>query len=234
MNIPWLSIIIPVFREERQIRLLLEQLEAQDGVQDWEILIADGDPERRTSAAVDDPDIVLVASDLGRARQMNAGAQRSRGEVLLFLHADTRLPPHVGRMIRRALANPAVVGGAFSLEIAPAGFGLRLIAAAANLRTRWTGVPYGDQAVFMRREPFEALGGYPDIPLMEDLELMRRIRQKSWRITLLAATVQTSGRRWAEEGVLWCSLRNWTIRLLYRFGVSPERLKRFYRTRGAP
>lgn len=225
-----LSVIIPVFREERGITSLVDHLTTRSLMETAEILIVDGDPEQRTLIALQGRNVIRIGSDAGRARQMNAGAAQARGDLLLFLHADTRLPPGADTLIFQALRNLRLVGGAFRLAIDSPRPALGLIAAAANLRTRLTRVPYGDQALFLRRAVFEELGGYADIPLMEDLELMRRIRRKGWPVVLLREAALTSARRWEQEGVWRCTLRNWAVRLLYHRGVSPTRLRRFYPT----
>ncbi len=227
-----LSVIIPVYREQARINALLAQVAAIPAPGGLEALVVDGDPERRTLAVLAQGMAVALASGKGRARQMNAGAKAARGEVLLFLHADTRLPPDAFARIRQALADPGISGGAFRLRIEPEGgepgLGLRGIAWAANLRTRLTRVPYGDQALFLRRDCFEALGGFADLPLMEDLELMTRLRRSGRKIRLLGACAATSARRWETEGLLRCTGRNLLIRALYHLGVSAERLARLY------
>ncbi|SMP41821.1 TIGR04283 family arsenosugar biosynthesis glycosyltransferase [Desulfonatronum lacustre] len=225
-----LSVIIPAFREERGITSLVDHLTSRALRETAEILVVDGDSEQRTLVALQGRDVIRIGSDAGRARQMNAGAAQARGDVLLFLHADTRLPPGADTLIFQALRNLRLVGGAFRLAIDSPRPALGLIAAAANLRTRLTRVPYGDQAIFLRRAAFEELGGYADIPLMEDLELMRRVRRKRWPVVLLREAALTSARRWEQEGVWNCTLRNWGVRLLYHFGASPARLRRFYPT----
>ncbi|WP_084185187.1 TIGR04283 family arsenosugar biosynthesis glycosyltransferase [Desulfonatronum thiodismutans] len=223
-----LSVIIPVFREERGITALVDHLATHALKEIAEILVVDGDSERRTLAVLDGRDVVRIGSGAGRARQMNAGAAQAHGDVLLFLHADTRLPTGADTLIFQALADPRAVGGAFRLAVDSPRSALRLIAAAANLRTWLTRVPYGDQAIFLRRATFEKLGGYADIPLMEDLELMRRVRRKGWPVVLLREAAFTSARRWEQEGVWRCTLRNWGVRLLYHLGVCPGRLRQFY------
>ncbi|MHC1701951.1 MAG: TIGR04283 family arsenosugar biosynthesis glycosyltransferase [Humidesulfovibrio sp.] len=239
MDRPKLSVIIPVYREEARIAALLAHLAGLPAPGGAEFLVVDGDPERRTLAAMPTEAALALASSRGRARQMNAGAAAARGNVLLFLHADTRLPPDAFARIQAALDDPGgadLCGGAFSLSIAPDGGpenrppgpGLRCIAWAANLRSKLTRAPYGDQAIFLRRDCFEALGGFADIPLMEDLEFMTRLRRSGRRIRLLSACACTSARRWEREGLLRCTGRNLLLRALYHLGVRAQRLARFY------
>jgi GT2 family glycosyltransferase len=159
---------------------------------------------------------------------MNAGAQAASGEVLLFLHVDTRLPERAALTIREQLARPGVVAGAFRTRTcadgnAPSPAWLRL----ADLRSHYTRTPYGDQALFVRRDAFERVGGFPDLPLMEDYELSRRLRQIG-RIAISRRSVRVSGRRFLERPLYNALLVN-TYPLLYRLGVSPESLRRFYR-----
>jgi len=194
--------------------------------------VVDGDPEGRTLAALDLNLATPVASGKGRARQMNAGAALAQGDMLLFLHADTRLPVEAFQLIHSALVGQTVCGGAFSLSIQPeAGQpsrGLRFIAWAANLRSRVTRAPYGDQAIFIRRDCFVPLGGFSDIPLMEDLEFMTRLRRRGLPIAILRARVATSARRWEKEGLLRCTARNLLLRALYHLGVPARHLAGFY------
>ena len=239
MDRPQLSVVIPVYREEARIGALLEHvagIAVPDCAGGVEVLVVDGDPGRSTLAAMPGGAAIPLASARGRARQMNAGAQAAHGDVLLFLHADTRLPHDAFARIQAALADADICGGAFRLRIEPdpdskdrpPGLGLRLIAWAANLRARLFRAPYGDQAIFLRRDAFEALGGFPDLPLMEDLELMTRIRRSGRRIRLLDACARTSARRWEREGLLRCTGRNLLLRALYHLGVPAQRLAGFY------
>lgn len=240
---PALSVVIPAYREQACIGALLAHLSRIPAPGGLEILVVDGDPEQATLAALREgattAGVKGLASAKGRARQMNAGAATARGDVLLFLHADTRLPLDAFARIEHALApetgdtgGGVICGGAFRLcimpESGPPGPGLRFIAWAANLRSRLTRAPYGDQAIFLRRDCFEAVGGFADIPLMEDLELMTRLRRSGRRIRLLSACASTSARRWEAEGLLFCTARNVLLRALYHLGVGPQRLARFY------
>lgn len=245
---PVISVIIPVYREGAAILGLLDHLSGLDGADAIEIVVADGwtptapdsDPDNTldharvnardsdTLAAIPPGAARGLRTARGRASQMNAGAAAAQGDILLFLHADTRLPDNAFGLIRAVLADPTLGGGAFGLDIAPAGPLLRIIARLADLRSRLTSVPYGDQAIFLRRAVFVRQGGFADIPLMEDLELMTRLRRSGVRIRIARERVRTSSRRWTREGVLRCTLRNLLLRLAYHLGVPPERLTRFY------
>ena len=192
-----LSIVVPVLDEADRLEALLAEL-ARDcpGV---EVVIADGGSrDGSVEIAARAPGVGLVSSARGRARQMNAGAALATGEVLLFLHADTRLPSGAAEAVQRALADPSVVYGRFDVRFDRPGAAFRLIARLMNLRSRLTGICTGDQAIFVRRAAFERLGGYPEIALMEDVELTRRLKRVG-RLAALGLRVTTSARRWERE-----------------------------------
>jgi rSAM/selenodomain-associated transferase 2 len=169
----------------------------------------------------------LVTSERGRARQMNAGAAAASGAIVLFLHADTRLPAGFEAAIIHALEDPSVVAGRFDVGFDNPGLAFGMIAGLMNLRSRLTGIFTGDQAIFVRRSVFEALGGYADLPLMEDVELSRRLK-RCGRLACLRERVTTSARRWQRDGVARTIGLMWLLRFLYSGGVSPERLHRWY------
>jgi uncharacterized protein len=223
-----ISTIIPVLDEGPSIAVQVENLYVLGGRELTEIIVVDGDPRGSTLVRLIDPAPLRLTAPRGRALQMNAGAAVAGGEILLFLHADTILPLDGFERIRRAVAGGALAG-AFELAISSRRPSLNLIARVTSLRTRLTRVPFGDQAIFIRADYFKDLGGYAPIPLMEDVELMRRIKHRGDTVHILPAKVHTSPRRWEREGVLRCTLRNWTLRLLYGAGVSPDHLVRFYR-----
>lgn len=224
-----LSIIIPVLNEQPQINAVIEHLKVQSFGEAYEIIVVDGDPDAGTIKAVQDSDVICLAGARGRGRQMNVGAARASGEILLFLHADTRLPPNALTGICRTLENQKYVAGAFGLSIDSSSLALKYIAAHASFRSRLSRIPYGDQAIFIRKSYFEQIGGFRDIPLMEDVDLMRRIKRDGRRIYLLRDKVTTSARRWQSEGVLYTTLRNQAVLMLYYLGVSPQRLARLYK-----
>lgn len=223
-----ISVIIPVYNEMETINAAIRRLRVLSYSQPVEIIVADGGPGHETLHAIEDAGVIRVESPPGRGRQMNAGAALAAGDTLLFLHADTRLPPEAIPAIRQAVSH-GVVAGAFSLSIDSPKRTLKVVAWFANLRTRLERIPYGDQAQFIRADTFRDLGGFPDIPIMEDVELFRRIRVRGLPITILPGKVQTSSRRWDNEGVLRRTLTNWWLRIRYRLGVSPEKLARHYR-----
>ena len=174
------------------------------------------------------PKVRVLPSERGRARQMNTGAQAATGRVLLFLHADVQLPKNAATWIARALASADVVGGAFrTWTISDSGgWWPGPLLHLADLRSRYSSLPYGDQAIFVRADAFRAIGGFPDQPLMEDLELGRRLRSVG-RLVTVPARVQVSGRRFEARPFYYTLLVN-VFPLLYRLGVSPQRLAQLY------
>lgn len=224
-----LSIIIPVLHEEASIDKSLSRLRGLPANNAPEIIVVDGDPSGSTIGRIRRDGIITAAGPPGRGSQMNRGAALASGDVLLFLHADTLLPENALTLIVSALQNERYIGGAFDLGIATSRNIFRITEKYVAFRTRLTRVPFGDQAVFLRRAYFERIGGYRNIPIMEDVELMTRIRKLGGRICILPEKVMTSARRWEKEGVVRATLRNWMLQLLYLLGVPPERLARFYR-----
>jgi rSAM/selenodomain-associated transferase 2 len=193
-----------------------------------EVVLVDGGSTDATAAvAARSPKVRLLPSPRGRARQMNAGARAARGDVLLFLHADTLLPDGALAAVESAVGDPGVVAGRFDVRFDNPRPVFRMIAWFMNQRSRWSGISTGDQAIFVRREVFEALGGYPDMPLMEDVELCRRLKRRG-RLAALRLRVTTSARKWEREGAVRTILLMWTIRLLCTAGISPARLHRWY------
>ena len=192
-----------------------------------EMIVVDGGSTDATAAIARSCGAVVVSSPPGRARQMNAGARVARGECLLFLHADTRLPPGYEQEVRRVLDLPGVVAGAFALQIAGTGWRLRLVERAANLRSRLFELPYGDQGLFLRAEVFRSLGGFPELPLMEDLELVRLLRRRG-KIMTSPLAAATSARRWESVGVVRATLLNQFFLLAYLLGMPPRRIASWY------
>ncbi len=222
------SIIVPVLKEGDRISLLIDHLHGMGLEPTYEIIVVDGDPQGGTVNAIQDEDVVRIKSEKCRARQMNAGAEAARGRVLLFLHADTTLPAGALEKIGRALDNPDYVGGAFDLRIDSDTLFLRYISMRASHRSRLNRLPYGDQAIFLRKEYFDRIGRFKDIPLMEDVELMLRIKKDKRKIYIVPDKVTTSARRWKRDGALYTTVRNQVLVALFHLGVSPSRLARYY------
>ncbi len=224
------SIIIPVLNEADRINGLIGHLRDFPEEAKVEIIVVDGSVQGNTLGVIEDCQVRRLSSAAGRAKQMNAGAAVAMGDILIFLHADTRLPAGALALIDHALGQPGLVGGAFDLGIRSNRLPLKIIAAVASRRSRLTRIPYGDQAIFMRRDFFRQIGGYPDIPLMEDVALMRQIKKAGGRIYIIPERVSTSPRRWEKEGILRATLRNWILLGSYYLGVAPETLARHYRS----
>ena len=228
-----LSIIIPALNEARGIAHALDALGLLRA-RGAEVILVDGGSHDGTLQAAAAGADKLICSPRGRALQMNAGAAAASGEVLLFLHADTRLPEDADRLIAEALSGDAQ-WGRFDVRIEGRHPMLRVVAAMMNLRSRLTGMATGDQALFMRRETFLHVGGFPPLPLMEDIAMSRRLRQCS-RPACLRERVLTSGRRWERHGVWRTILLMWWLRLRFFFGADAVALARLYRpqTDGGP
>jgi rSAM/selenodomain-associated transferase 2 len=220
-----LSIVVPVLNEAEGIEAhlaLLAPLRARGA----EVIVVDGgstDATPELAAALADR---VLDAPLGRAAQMNAGARAAQGEAILFLHADTSLPEDADRLIGRALERAH--WGRFDVRIEGRHRLLAVVGAAMNLRSRLTGIATGDQAIFMRRPAFDATGGFPPIPLMEDVALSARLKRIG-KPACVAERVVTSGRRWESRGVLRTIMLMWRLRLAYFLGADPVKLARSYR-----
>jgi rSAM/selenodomain-associated transferase 2 len=219
-----ISVIVPVLNEERTVASTLAALGrlAPD-----EVIVVDGGSTDRTRDIVGQTSATLLTSPPGRAQQMNSGARAAQGEVLLFLHADTRLPASALTDIRAAMTDPRRVGGRFDVRLDRDEWTFRLIGTLINLRSRLTKGATGDQAIFVRRTVLEELGGFPHLPLMEDIAFSRLLKRRG-RVACLRSQVVTSARRWERDGVWRTILKMWAFRLLFLAGVSPARLQRFY------
>ncbi len=221
------SIIMPVLNEETVLDAQLAAICRVCAGCDYELLIIDGGSCDRT-VEIGNQYGHVVHTARGRARQMNAGARTASGDILLFLHADTQLPARALTLIEQALRQPGIVAGAFRLHFDSEHWPYRLIEKSINLRSYLRRSFTGDQAYFMPRTRFWQVGGYPEQPLMEDIEIMHRLRRHG-KIVLLAETVTTSVRRHEEIGLLRSISLMWCLRVLYSFGVSSARLQRLYK-----
>jgi rSAM/selenodomain-associated transferase 2/rSAM/selenodomain-associated transferase 1 len=228
-----ISIIIPTLNDAHELGAALASVRTSAAAagEAVDIIVADGGSADETLQVAQDHGAVTIHSPAGRARQMNAGAALARGEILLFLHADTELPPGYVAAIHRALRCPATVAGAFRFRVRESFGGKSLLEWATNLRSRWRQMPYGDQGLFVRRWAFARLGGFPELPLMEDYEFVRRIRRLGKVVTIREA-IRTSGRRWLALGLVRTTFINQLIIAGYRMGIAPERLANFYRRAG--
>lgn len=218
-----ISVIVPVYNEQQTIKGAVDQLLGSGG--DIEVIVADGNGDSTISLLEENPRLKLCAAPKGRAGQMNAGAALAAGETLLFLHADTRLPEGAFEQI----AQSGAVFGAFDLRIDSPRLVFRVIERAASWRTRLTQIPYGDQAVFVRRELFEQAGGFDAVPIMEDVMLAQKIKRLGFKPRIFKTPVLTSARRWEKEGIVYGTLRNWLLICAYFMGVHPAKLARWYK-----
>lgn len=217
------SIIVPVLDEESAIASTLEGLSPFPA----EVIVVDGGSRDRTAEIARQMQVNVVDSPRGRARQMNAGAAAAAGDVFLFLHADTRLPASAIEDVGSALNDPGCVGGRFDLKLDDDRIVFRLIGVLISLRSRLSKIATGDQAIFVRRRVFEAMTGFPEIPILEDVAFCRALKKKG-KVACLRSQVVTSARRWQKDGVTRTIVKMWAIKFLFLIGVSPFKLKRFY------
>ena len=226
-----IAVVIPTSNEER---VLSRTLLAVRQLRFDEVVLVDGQSRDQTVSIAQSqlqglslqPATVMV-SEPGRARQMNAGARTTRSDVLLFLHADTLLPPETRKEIERVLENPKYVSGRFDVRFEDDRGWAWVISRLMNWRSRWSGIATGDQAIFVRRSVFDDLGGFADVPLMEDIELTQRLKGMG-SMAALRSKVTTSFRRWDRQGTLRTIVQMWFLRFLYWVGVPPKMLQRFY------
>ena len=222
-----LSIIIPVLNEAAGLPQLIARITPLRAC-GTEIIIVDGGSTDGSPELVRRAGITLLNAGPGRARQMNAGAAAAHGDALLFLHADTVLPPFADQIVCAAIATGARQWGRFDVSIDGRHWMLPVVAATMNLRSRLSGIATGDQAIFVRRKAFDTAGGFPDLPLMEDIELSRRLKAVS-RPACLRHKVHTSGRRWESRGVWRTIILMWSLRWAWWRGTPAEALARRYR-----
>jgi len=217
---PRISVVIPTLNEEAHLARALEIVQSRNV---WEIIVVDGGSNDSTVPIAKAFGTSVLQTGKGRALQMNAGADQATGDILLFLHADTLLPKRFDENIIACLQPSKVSLGAFQLCIDTPGRAYRFIEKCVECRSKMFKRPYGDQAMFIRRKTFDSLGGYPDMPVLEDYELVRRAR-KIGKIRISEACVVTSGRRWRATGVWKTTFLNQLIIAAYRFGVSIDRI----------
>jgi rSAM/selenodomain-associated transferase 2/rSAM/selenodomain-associated transferase 1 len=219
-----ISAIIPTLNEAQKIATTIAVLRKS---RQTEIIVVDGGSQDNTVAIAASLGAHVLASKASKATQMNAGATAASGDILLFLHADTRLPDNFESCILAAVAQNERCAGAFSLGIDSEAAALRFIERVANWRSRFLQMPYGDQALFVSRHLFREIGGYPEYPIMEDFELVRRLRRKG-KIAILPESVSTSPRRWLNLGIFKTWFLNQMIIAAYFLGISPQRLSHWY------
>lgn len=222
-----ISVIIPTLNEAKNIEATLVGL---IDLPDVELIVVDGGSNDQTADIAKSLGVQIISARPDRANQMNVGAHAANGDILLFLHADTILPLGFEQMVRHIMTNTKSIAGAFCLSIKAKGIGIRFIEIMTNWRAKYLQMPYGDQALFLSSEMFREIGGFPDIPLMEDFAFVKKLRKKG-NIKILPQAVVTSGRRWEKLGVLRTTCINQMIIFGYLLGLSPERLCRWYRNR---
>ncbi|MGH2415197.1 MAG: TIGR04283 family arsenosugar biosynthesis glycosyltransferase [Microcystaceae cyanobacterium] len=221
-----ISIIIPVFNEAEIIQKSLLHLKHEPGI---EIIVVDGGSQDQTVELVKALGIKIICStQLGRANQMNLGAAFATGDILLFLHVDTYLPVGYQQIVKETLFHPKTVAGAFEIAINGRQKSLRFVEKMVNWRSRFFSLPYGDQAIFLRASTFEEINGFVNLPIMEDYELIQRLKRRG-KIAIAPAKVLTSERRWQRLGVCKTTLINQLIIVGYYLGISPSNLAQFYR-----
>jgi rSAM/selenodomain-associated transferase 2 len=224
-----ISIIIPVFNEEGIKEFIPDLLKKSDKY-NIEIIVVDGDSSGSTISKLKNFPVKTIISPKGRGIQLEKGAKNSTGELLLFLHADTQLPEDFYPVIISACFNITPCG-AFRIKIGSDRFIFRILEFFANMRAKYLGMPFGDQAMFISREAYEKTGGFSPIPIFEDVDIVRRLKMNNYHIHILDRQVLTSARRWEKEGILRTTLRNWYLQMLYFiFKINPHKLKKFYRS----
>jgi len=221
-----ISAIIITLNEERYVERLLKQLSNDNEI---ELIVSDGGSIDRTARAAKRYTEKVVVGERGRGVQLNAGAALAHGDILWFLHADSIPPDDYKDHIITTLGMSGVAGGAFKLDIDSDLSSLKTISMIAGLRSKLTRIPFGDQGVFVKRETFDRLNGFKDIPLMEDIDFGRRLK-KEGRVVLLPSGIKTCSRKWEQDGILKTTLRNWAYITLFSMGYSPHKLyRRYYR-----
>ena len=222
-----ISIVIPTYNESAIIEGTLNSLNESISSED-EVIVVDGMSEDDTREIVGGfPGVILITSRRGRAVQMNAGAKIAKGEYILFLHADVLINESCISMLKNQTRNNEVKWGWFSIRLDSPRFIFRVLETGANLRNRLTGIPLGDHGIFVKRDVFHGIGGFPEIPIMEDLEFVRKIRIISKGVEV-KSPIKTSIRRFENSGIIRTFFKMWILRILYYLGMPPEKLTRYY------
>lgn len=220
-----ISILIPVLNEAFQIQKNISNLQSEPNI---EIIVVDGGSQDRTVALARELGVkVIVSSVAQRANQMNFGAAEATGDIFLFLHVDTQLPTGYAAIIKNTLSQPGTIAGAFELAIDSQQKSFRFVEKMVNLRSRFFTLPYGDQTIFLKAAVFHEMGGFANLPIMEDFEFVQRLKTQG-KIGIAPAKVITSARRWQKLGVFKTTLINQLIILGYYLGISPIKLARLY------
>ena len=218
------SIIVPTLNEELVLENTLTHIQQ---LSPHELIVSDGGSNDYTYRIADRFSHRVITGSAGRALQMNAGANEATGDLLLFLHADSRIEPESYRKMLECMENPKWIGGAFTLCIESGKWSLKLIALLANIRSKYFGVAYGDQGFFVRKEVFKDMNGFSPIPICEDLDFYYRLRKKG-SVILLKEKAHTSPRRWTNEGIFFTTVRNFIIAVLFGLGFPPHILTKWY------
>lgn len=218
------SIIVPTLNEELVLGNTLTQIQQ---LSPHELIVSDGGSNDYTYRIADRFSHRVITGSAGRALQMNAGANEATGDLLLFLHADSRIEPESYRKMLEYMKNPKWIGGAFTLCIESGKWSLKLIALLANIRSKYFGVAYGDQGFFVRKEVFKDMNGFSPIPICEDLDFYYRLRKKG-SVILLKEKAHTSPRRWTNEGIFFTTVRNFIVAVLFGLGFPLHILTKWY------
>ena len=218
------SIIVPTLNEELVLENTLTHIQQ---LSPHELIVSDGGSNDYTYRIADRFSHRVITGSAGRALQMNAGANEATGDLLLFLHADSRIEPESYRKMLECMENPKWIGGAFTLCIESGKWSLKLIALLANIRSKYFGLAYGDQGFFVRKEVFKDMNGFSPLPICEDLDFYHRLRKKG-PVILLKEKAHTSPRRWIKEGILFTTARNTLIAVLFGLGFPPHILTKWY------
>jgi rSAM/selenodomain-associated transferase 2 len=220
-----ISIVIPIYNEIDIDRFLANLINSTT-YKNYEVIVADSSQ----TSTIKTKNIIKVSSKKGRAKQMNSGAKYADGEIVLFLHADTLLPKDGLESIAKTFKKRDIVAGAFDLSFDSRNIFLKIISIVASYRSRFTKIPYGDQAIFIQKNIFEKIGGYENISLMEDVNLMQKLKSKNYKIEILKSRIITSARRYEKDGIIFTTFRNLILVSLYYLGFDANRLARFYKS----